>query len=887
MAKGQAVDSLYLTLGLDLSQLELDYIRADQTVTQNMNRLQKEIRNANLKIDVVMGDMNLSQAEKAAQVNRELNEIIARQRQEVEVATRAWQAEAKAAGDSAASTLNLQRDMLTRQRELNATLARQKEIMAQNATPAQGNLFSEMFNQLNAMSPIMSTFVNSLSAAAKQAVAAQKAVEDMKKAAASKAAIDSLKEESSLMSQLTGKAGELANLFKALPAPLKAAAVAMGALTATISLDKIAKGAVEGKAAVKDLAVVLGTSTAEAGKFKKVLGLMGVDADSASTALNRFRSGLLSAGEDGNETTRMLDSLGVSYKNLDGTIKTSDQLFFEIARHMKEFNELGISQDVILQTLGLRGAQYASALSKVAQYQEVASRTKAISFIDPEEADRLRPLFAEMEFQLKQIGGVLKQTLVPFAKATLPVLNDLLEKTTALIAAFKPEITAVMYAVGFAVDGVLGALDALVTILLKAKEVFNDFMSIALTGLNTLKNFPSVLEDLAQGMNGNDILAKYAVNYQKLFDVITYEGEKATMSEEEREAKRAAFYNRSSEDITKAKQKEQDALKALEESHKAAVKNMQEAEATYYHATHSEVENRIYDINAEMEAALKNAKTTEEAYSIREKAAAKMYAIEAEGHKAALANYREAEKVYFHMANGSNANKLFDIQTEMDEQLKMARTAEESESIVAKAAARMSEAWKEATDTIKEANESLDEEIFKLTHNDMDNKRFDLMKKAQKYLEQGADENKVMQFLNLSDRKIYDDESKQHKSRTYNPYRGGYMADMGEMFKTAMGKAWDKRKGLIPNIQMPSLDSFQGAVTDLKNTLSGNSGFSGAVQQFQGAVQSMAAARNQPQTIQLNVDVSGLGDVSNVVAQEAAKKILERLPSGTQVNLAY
>lgn len=884
-AKGEKVDSLYLSLGLDLTQLDLDFVRADQTVAQNINRLQRETRNANLKIDVVMTDPNLSEAEKAKVVQQQLTEIIARQRQEVELATRAWQAEAAAAGETAASAQNLQKDMLMRQRELNLALMRQKELQSQNAVPVQGDMFSTIFNQLTAMSPVMSTFVNSLSAAATQAANAQKAIEEMKKAAASSAAISALQEESSIMGQLTGKAKELAELFKALPGPLKAAAVGLGALSGAIALDKMAISAVEGKAAVHDLAIVLGTSSAEAGKFKKVLGLMGVDADAASTALNRFRNGLMAAGEKGNETTRMLDYLGVEYKNLDGSIKTSDQLFFELASHMGEFNQMGISQDVILKTLGLRGAQYAAALAKVNAYLKAADEVKPVSFISPDEAAAILPMFRTMNGELTQLGGVFKQTLIPFAKITLPVINKLLQKSAELIAAFKPEITAIMSLLGLSVDSVLGLLYALVRTLLELKKIFNEFMTAVLTTFNILTNIGNAMSD---SMNGIDIQKKYLVEYTNLFDILIAKNEEASMSEEEAAEKRKGFFELSSEAAKNAAKTAEDAEKELQSAHERALKNMQTAQDTYYHATHSEVENRIYDINEEMSRELKAAKSAEEAYSIRAKAAAKLFEIEQEGHKAAMDNYAEAAKTYYHMNHGATDNKIFDIQSELDSQLKAARTAEESESIVAKAAARMSEAWKDATDSIKEANQSLDDEIFKLTHNDADNKRFDLMQKAQRYLEQGADENKVMQFLNLSDQKLRQEDREAHKDNpTYNPYRSGYMSDISSLFKEAMGRAWDKRKDLMPAIQTPSMDSFNGAVTQLREVLNGGNGFTGAVQRFQGAVQEMSMARNRPQVIQLNVDVSGLGDVSNVVAQEAAQKILERLPSGTQVNLAY
>ena len=64
MAKGQKVSDLYLSLGIDLSELEADYVRADQSVSANMKRLQNEIKNTKLKLQVDASNINLSAADK-------------------------------------------------------------------------------------------------------------------------------------------------------------------------------------------------------------------------------------------------------------------------------------------------------------------------------------------------------------------------------------------------------------------------------------------------------------------------------------------------------------------------------------------------------------------------------------------------------------------------------------------------------------------------------------------------------------------------------------------------------------------------------------------------------------------------------------------------------
>ena len=41
MAKGNSLESLYITLGLDVSQLTSDFIAADKTVAENMAKINR------------------------------------------------------------------------------------------------------------------------------------------------------------------------------------------------------------------------------------------------------------------------------------------------------------------------------------------------------------------------------------------------------------------------------------------------------------------------------------------------------------------------------------------------------------------------------------------------------------------------------------------------------------------------------------------------------------------------------------------------------------------------------------------------------------------------------------------------------------------------------
>ena len=119
MAKGQKVSELYLSLGIDLSELEADYVRADQSVASNMRRLQNEINNTKLQLQVDASNINLSAADKVLATQQAINRQIDLQTEKVKLATAAWRQEVEATDAQSAAAQRLQSNMLREQLNLN------------------------------------------------------------------------------------------------------------------------------------------------------------------------------------------------------------------------------------------------------------------------------------------------------------------------------------------------------------------------------------------------------------------------------------------------------------------------------------------------------------------------------------------------------------------------------------------------------------------------------------------------------------------------------------------------------------------------------------------------------------------------------------------------
>lgn len=57
MAEENSAGAIFIDLGLDLNQLESDFIAADQTIQQNLNRLNRERNLIELRAQVEIGEL--------------------------------------------------------------------------------------------------------------------------------------------------------------------------------------------------------------------------------------------------------------------------------------------------------------------------------------------------------------------------------------------------------------------------------------------------------------------------------------------------------------------------------------------------------------------------------------------------------------------------------------------------------------------------------------------------------------------------------------------------------------------------------------------------------------------------------------------------------------
>ncbi|MBR1728045.1 MAG: hypothetical protein IJ728_00745 [Selenomonadaceae bacterium] len=134
----ESVGSLYIRLGLSLSELTSDFIAADRSINENMNRLNREMQVIRLRAEVELNGLDeVADAEQRFQVQtNRLNDLIRAQQQRISLANAAYQDMRERLGENSAQT---QRAQVALERERAALARLERELRNVNETQSEAN----------------------------------------------------------------------------------------------------------------------------------------------------------------------------------------------------------------------------------------------------------------------------------------------------------------------------------------------------------------------------------------------------------------------------------------------------------------------------------------------------------------------------------------------------------------------------------------------------------------------------------------------------------------------------------------------------------------------------------------------------------------------------
>ncbi len=551
MAKrGQKIDELYLSLGLDIAQLQLDFDTAGKTVSQAMARLNSKETQLKLRMDIDLTKLEGAGTEldklkvKYEAINRQLD--VQKQKEQV-LAAVLKDAQKTSGMDSAAAS------------RAETNLLRQQKIVAQTEAELRrlGKAYGTLGQQMNAAGQQAGTFGARMQRGIAQAH--------------------------------TGLT-KLSNGFSLLNA--KTAAV-MAAVSTGAGLFTLTKGAMEAGENVYRLSKRLHTSAGEAAQLNRTFQLAGMDVMTVIPLIAKLDKQIESAGTSGNETTEALARFGVTIQDQQGNLLPLNDQLAQLAKGYQYAVDMGQEEAYTAEVLGARGAALVPLLEQYQDLMQISANVQTTGLLNPEESHKTWLEWKQMEMELGQLKGAIGAALLPVSKELMPEVTEAFRLLVQEISEHKDDIKEAILGWGTALKGVA----ELATFVGEQIKKVSDH---AKANEWLVKNHPMAGPLIGIPFVGGAILDRmYGDEYQ------AYLKEQEALKEKEKAEKKAAEAakenkNAAFENATAAKKRaeaEKQAAKATEEAAKANA----ELTESLFTLTHNELESSLHAVDKEIE----------------------------------------------------------------------------------------------------------------------------------------------------------------------------------------------------------------------------------------------------------------------------------------------
>lgn len=538
--KGQEIEALYISLGLNIEDLKLGFDTAGKTVSQSLKKLNQENKKIQIKTDVDLANLQAAGSEldkikvRYESINRQLD--IQKQKEVI------LQAQLQS------YTKNYGKDHdLTARAEM-ALLSQQKVVAGlQNRLRAVGV-------EMDKLAPKANQSFGRMSRAANEARGA------------------------------VGKLGEgYAFLSSKLATVLAIAATGAG-------LFNLTKAAMEGGEATYRLTQRLHMTAAEAGQLKRVFSLAGGDINAVTPFIAKLDKQLMSAGEKGNATSKALDKFGISLMDAQGNLLGINDQLARLSEGYKTAQMAGEEEAFTAEVLGAKGAALIPILEQYTDLLEISKGIKTTGLLNPEDAHKTYLEWQKMQMEMGQLKSAMGAALLPLAKEMMPSVAEGLETLVGLVKDNK--------------EGILLLTDALVGMIKTAKEGVDSLTDVFdAVGLNA-ENIKEIREFIkkSQEIPEGSMLDKLGFNDTPKSLVEQFWDNRRKEREEKKAA--TAQKKEKDKAEADEKEKEAAAQRAAKEAELQAQKTAEvnkELEGSMYSLYHTDLETSLHNIDVSME----------------------------------------------------------------------------------------------------------------------------------------------------------------------------------------------------------------------------------------------------------------------------------------------
>ena len=808
--KGQEIEELYVSLGLNIDDLKLGFDTAGKTVSQAISKINTENRKIQVKTDVDLSKLEGmgSELDKIQLKYEAINRQLDLQRQKESILQAQLKRAAKDHGEDHGITQKAQLNLLYQQ----------KNVVALE------NQLKSLAGEMGRLTPKAKGAFSSIEAGAERA---------------------------------KGAVGKLGGSYSFLSAKM-AAFLAVASTGA--GLFNLTNAAMNAGQATYRLTQRLHVSAAEAGQLKRVFTLAGSDLNSITPFIARLDKQLMTAGENGNNTTKSLEKFGIVLTNEKGQLLSVTDQLAQLAKGYETAQQAGEEEAFTAEVLGAKGAALIPVLQDYNDLLAISKSIKTTGLLDPKEAHETWLEWQKMQMEIGQLKSAMGAALLPISKEIMPDVVDLLQKMVQLIKDNKEEIVllgqAVVDSMRVAKDlvgGVAGALDALGINAKNIRDVMQDIKTMNQAGMgHSLFNsalvgagtgavagsfFPGpgttvgAVVGAGLGLFGGYKMLKASDAFKKQQES-DKSAEAARKKEEAREKAAEDNSGRAAKLLAEQKNAAEEAAKANDELRESL-----------YVLTHSDLENSLHAVDMQMK-------------KFRERGASEVEIVrvtEAQKGKILKQFNEEVARTIDSIWKSEFQNRLDAIEREK-------------------------EAWKQkGLDEVK-ATEWAEERKRQLQQDTA----LHMFKENYKYLKiyrtamagYGSEEEKRSAAMSRMIAQLRKDAKLPDDAWTTPAEIAGF----NDIYKKA-------QQNIIPIYdKMPEYFIWKG--TDAVPMFP--PGYNESMQNLSSGMEQVASSgKIQEINYNLNVNISGLDDVENKVAQTAAKKILERMPNSRKYNVSY
>lgn len=395
--KGQTVDELFIGLGLDISQLQIDFQTADTTVSNAIKRLNQESNQIKIKSSIDTAGLQGAeqQLDLLKRKEQELNDLLTRQKQILAIRDAAYKQNVAKNGEDSSSArgsltavLKQQAAVAKLESQLKANQSRQKEL-----TPVDNTDHSKIGTVLSGI-----------------ATASTKAKEG----------VDSV----------TGAYGSLSSKMAGM----------MAVATTGYGLFNITQSAMEAGDNLYKLSNRLHLTTGEASKLSKLFSVSGTNIQGVIPFFSQLDKSVLSSKNGMNSTTLALMKFGVSLKDSSGNLLPINKQLDNLAAGYKKAADAGKEEEFTAEVLGRRGAELVPLLEDYTDNLQVANSIEATGLLDPEEAHKLSLEWKVMKAEAGQLELAFGSAMIPIAREVMPEVTKGMKDLVGYIKDNKDDI---------------------------------------------------------------------------------------------------------------------------------------------------------------------------------------------------------------------------------------------------------------------------------------------------------------------------------------------------------------------------------------------------------------------------------------------------------------